>query len=96
MARKYPPFLPPKYKEAAEQISVETPEDALASVRWLSEEWRKAKTREKKRRLIKFASEAIRRCRAQLRRKRLSAKEREEFRQVVKIYKNWLRRHRLR
>ena len=45
--------------------------------------------------LIKSASEAIRRSKAQLARKRISTKEKKEFREIVKIYANWLKKHRL-
>ena len=51
--------------------------------------------REKKRLLILAVSEAIRRCKAQLKRKNLSQKERGEFKQIVKIYSEWLKKHRL-
>ena len=88
-------FFPPKHKEAAEQISIESPADALASVKWLSEEWNNAKTRAKKRRLIRYAVLAMNRANAMLKKKNLSQKERREFRQIVRIYKNWLERHRL-
>ena len=88
-------FFEPKYKEASEQISIESPADARASVKWLTEEYKSAKTRAKLRRLIRFAVLARNRAKAMLKRKNLSAKERKEFKEIIKIYDRWIEEHRL-
>ena len=89
-------FFPPKYEEAAEQISIESPADARASVYWLTGEWNRARTREKKRRLIRFAVLAMNRAKVMLKKRDLSQKERRELKQVWKIYRRWLDTHKLR
>ncbi len=89
-------FFPPKHAKAAKMIRIDSPEGARQSVRWLSHEWRKAKRRDKKRRLIRYASLAKARAKVALKRRNLSAKERKEFKKVVKIYDDWLKKHRLR
>lgn len=44
-------FFEAEYKEASERISIRTPTEAKASVEWLTDEWNKAKRRNKKKRL---------------------------------------------
>ena len=94
--KKLPPFLPPKHKWLASIIRLDTPSGARESCRKLSEEWDETDSRSIRRLLIKAASEAIRRSKAQLARKKLTPSERSEFREIVKIYSNWLKGHRLR
>ena len=55
----------------------------------------RAKNRAEKRLLIRAVCEAIRRCKAQLARKRLSASERTEFKEIIEIYQKWLKQHSL-
>ena len=88
-------FFKPTHPTAARYISIESVPKANESIRWLTREWNDAKTRPKKRRLIKYASLAAGRCTASAKKKSLSGKERREFRLIGSIYKKWLRRHRL-
>jgi hypothetical protein len=94
--KKFPPFKPAKHKWLAEIIRLDSPSGARQTCRRLSEEWEETDSRSRRRLLIKAASEAIRRSKAQLARKKLTPSERSEFREIVKIYSNWLKEHRLR
>ena len=91
----------PRYPWLAEIIRIDTPAGARESTKELSNVWIDANKgipsfgRKMKRLLIKSASEAIRRSKAQLARKQLSANERTEFKEIIKIYQKWLRQHRL-
>jgi len=86
----------------AKIIRIDTPAGAKQSVEKLSIEWIDTKYdysdkgRTKRHLLIKSASEAIRRCKAQLKRKHLSFSEHKEFSQIIEIYALWLKKHRLR
>ena len=107
MSKKVKPFRKiPKHKWLASIIRIDTPAGARKAVSELTTEWNlhgykfvdeKENIYVRKHRglLIKATSEAIRRCKAQLQRKHLSTKERKEFKQIVKIYANWLKKHRL-
>jgi hypothetical protein len=88
-------FMRPKFVEAAEQISIESIPDAQSSVMWLSQEWRDAETRAKRRRLIRFANLARNRALVMIKRANISTREKMELRGVAAVYKRWLRSHRL-
>ncbi|MCW1309123.1 MAG: hypothetical protein QXP04_00345 [Candidatus Nanoarchaeia archaeon] len=80
-------FFAPKYKIAAERISLRSPEEARASAEWLLDEFSNAKTLEKKRRIKKFAVLAHNRAKVMAENERLSPKEREEALKIANIYK---------
>jgi hypothetical protein len=81
-------FFPPKYEKYAEIISVENPEKARGSVRQMLEEFEKARTRDKRRRIKKTLVLAANRARVMSENPRLSEKERKEAKEVYEIYKN--------
>jgi len=91
-------FFPAKHKDIAEHISLRTPAEARKSVRWLEREWRKA-DRRRKRILLWSAVLAMNRAkvlaRAKRKKRKISEKEKKEFRQIAKIYKRFVDTHRL-
>ena len=106
MIKKPEPFKKAKHKCLATIIRIDCPSGAKRAVDELTTEWdlhgykfldedKNIYVKNHRRLLIKSASEAIRRCKAQLKRKNLSQKERGEFKQIVKIYSEWLKKHRL-
>ena len=88
-------YKPAKHKEAAEHIMIDTPDNARKSIRWLNKEWKEAKTRAKKRKLIQFANLARNRAKVMSENERISEKERREAAKVAKIYDEWLKKHKL-
>ena len=88
-------FFPARHKWLEEIVCMETPECARESVKKLREEFEKSKTRARKRKIYRAADLAAKRAKATLNREKLSAKEREEFREIAKIYRRfaeWCRR----
>jgi len=79
--------------ELSRNISLESPESARKSLRYLDMQWKKSKTRAKKRRLKRSAVLSANRSNAQLQRKTLSSKERGEFTIIERMYRDWDRRH---
>jgi len=85
-------FFPPKSKKWSEIIRIDTPEGAKYSTKILLEEFEKAKTRSKKRRLKRYAVLAMNRAEVISQNKRVSPKERADAKKVVKIYKEAIER----
>jgi len=85
--RKWGLFKKPRWKKYSKIVKMDTPENARKSVKKLLAEFRKAKTREKKVRILRVTQYAANRARViATKKKRLSAKERREFRTIAKIY----------
>lgn len=80
-------FFPPGSKKFAEIISVETPDKARKSVKILESEFNHAKTRTKKVQIKQRTVLVANRAGATLKRKNLSSKERKEFKQIERIYR---------
>jgi hypothetical protein len=80
-------FFPAKYKRYADIVRIDTPEAARLSVKQLEEEFEKAETREKKRRLKKMVVLAANRAAVMSNNPRVSRKERQEAAEVEKIYR---------
>ena len=99
LPKKYKPFLPARHEWLSKIIRIDSPAGAREACSELSERWWKFPNRETRyanRLLQQAVTEAIRRSSAQLVRKHLSTKERKEFKEIISIYKNWLKQHRLR
>ena len=79
-------FFAAKYKKYSKIISLRTPKEARVSVRKLKKEFDAAKTNAKKLRIFRAAQLAENRAKVSLKRKTLSLEEREEFREISKIY----------
>jgi len=79
-------FFPAKYKKYSDIVSIKDPESARESVEKLWEEFNKAHTREKKVRIWHVTSLAAKRANAAVKKKGLSRKEVQEFKEVAKIY----------
>jgi len=84
-------FFPTKGKYA-EIVSLENPLEAQKSANVLYSEFQRAKTRAKKRRIIRVTALAMNRARASAKRKDLSPKERKELRRIGDIYEDALKR----
>lgn len=80
-------FFDPRYKKYADMVRLRTPEEAEGSVRMLLEEFNTAETREKKLRVKRVTINAANRAEAAGKRKDLSQKEREEFKEIHKLYR---------
>lgn len=79
-------FFPAKYQKYADIVSLESPAKARESKRELLNEYRSAKTNDKKVRVKRSAVLAMNRAEVTLKRKNLSDKERKEFREIKQIY----------
>lgn len=85
-------FGPPRDPEMARQIRIDTPANARNSVKWLGKEWNKAKRRGDRDRMKHLKAAAVQAAnRAQIgsKNKRVSKKERDEYKKVEKIYRKW-------
>lgn len=80
-------FFPPRSKKFAEIISVVSPEKARKSVKILEREFKNSKTRTKKIQIKQRTVLVANRAGATLKRKNLSPKERKEFKQIERIYR---------
>jgi hypothetical protein len=81
-------FFPSKYEKYAEIISVENPDKARGSVKQMLEEFKEAKTDEKRRTIKRCLVLAANRAKVMSQNPRLSEKERREAKEVYEIYKN--------
>jgi len=81
-------FFPPKYKRYAEIVRIDSPEAARASVKILREEFNRAETAEKRRRIKRMMVLAANRAAAAAKKKDLSGKEMTEFLEVERIYRS--------
>nr|BDI55119.1 MAG: hypothetical protein [uncultured archaeon] len=77
-----------RYKKYKEIVSLKDPTEAKESVKELYREFHLAKTHAKKLRISRVTTYASNRAYASAKRKNISAKEREEFRQIGNIYHN--------
>ena len=85
-AKRLTLFKPARYKKYSEIVSFKNPTAARASVKELKKEFNKAKTREKKVRILRVAQYAANRAKAAAKKKNLSSKEKRELRQISRIY----------
>jgi len=84
--RKLTLFKKPKYDKYSKIVSFKNPTEARKSATELRKEFNSAKTHSKKLRIARVAQYASNRAYATLKRKKLSAKERKEYREIGKIY----------
>jgi len=77
-----------RYKKYKEIVSLKDPTEAKESVKELYREFHSAKTHAKKLRVSRVTTYASNRAYASAKRKNISAKEKEEFRQIGNIYHN--------
>jgi len=80
-------FFPAKSKKYSEIVRIDTPEAARQSVRLLKEEFEKAETRDKKRRIKRYLVLASVRARIISQNPRVSPSQRREAREVSEIYR---------
>jgi hypothetical protein len=80
-------FFPPRYRRYSEIVRIDNPNAARGSVEILSREFEKAKTSEKRRRIKRMTVLAANRAAAAARKRNLSDRERREFLEVEKIYR---------
>lgn len=86
-SRKKTLFKKPKYKKYAEMVSFKNPTQAKISSRKLRKEFREAKQRAKKLRVAQATQQASNRAKVIAdERKKLSTKERKQFKKIGKIY----------
>jgi len=81
-------FFPAKYTSYAKKIHIDNPRNAQKSAKFLLNEYKKAKTRDKRNRLVRFAVLAMNRAIALQGKHDLSQRERTELNEVAKIYKS--------
>ena len=79
-------YTPAKHKWLADIVSLETPEKARESVRTLLAEFKRSKSRSRKRLIKRATVLAYNRAKVASHNPRLSPKERREFKQIAKIY----------
>ena len=79
-------FHPARYKYLADIVRIDTVENAKKAVRKLLKHFREAKTRAKKIRVKKATVLAANRARVLSKSPRISPKERQEFREIARIY----------
>lgn len=79
-------FREAKYAKYGKIVSFKNPSQARKSATELRKEFKSAMTRAKKLRIARVAQNASNRAYATTKRKKLSAKERREYRQIGKIY----------
>jgi len=77
------------YKKYSDIVSLKTPAEARKSVSKLRQEFNDAKTKQKKIRIWRVANLASNRAFANLKKSNLSFKERQEYRQIAGIYRNF-------
>jgi hypothetical protein len=82
-------FFPPKHKWLADIISLKDPQSARESVRILKQEFEKS-GRARRRTILRAANLAANRAAAFLNKKNISAKEKQEFREIEKIYRRFV------
>jgi hypothetical protein len=80
-------FFPPRYKRYAEIVRIDNPEAARGSVEILAREFREAGSVEKRRRIKRMMVLAANRAAAAARKRDLSDRERREFLEVERIYR---------
>lgn len=85
-------FFPAKSKKFAKIISVESPAKALISVKILEREYKNSKTRANKIKIKQRTVLAANRANATLKRTDLTLKERSEFIQIERIYRESAKR----
>ena len=88
-------FFPPTSPKYAEIVSLESPEDARASVRELSKEYNDAETRTKKVRIIRVAVLAMNRAKVISERRGVSPEVKRDFREIHQIYKDAVEKFKL-
>ncbi len=81
-------FGEPKYKYLSDIISLESTRTAVHSSAKLIKEFAESRTRDKKLRIARAANLASNRALAMLQRGDLSLRERNEFREIAKIYRS--------
>lgn len=81
-------FGPPKHKELAKIVRIDTPENARKSAKQLLNKFKRARTREQKVTIKRSVVLAANRAEAIRKKKNLSAKERREMKQIEKIYRS--------
>ena len=79
-------FHPARYKYLADIVRIDTVENAKKAVKKLLKHFRNAKTRAKKVRVKKATVLAATRARVLSKSPRISPRERQEFREVARIY----------
>ena len=79
-------FGPTKHAYLGNMISLRNPSAAHGSVRELDKEFRSAKTRTKKLRIVRATQLAANRANASRKRAGISANERREFSEIFEIY----------
>lgn len=80
-------FKKPKYKYLAKIVRFDTPENARKLVKKLENEFINAKTDKKRLRIARASLYASNRAFASGKRKKLSRKEKTEYRKIANIYK---------
>ena len=88
-------FFPAESKKYSEIIRIDTPEAARLSVKQLMDEFEKAKTRNKKRRIKRYAVLAATRARIISQNPKVSPSQRREAAEVAEIYKRAYERMKL-
>lgn len=81
--------MPSKYKKYGRIVSLKSPVRARTSVKTLAKEFSRAKTHDKRLRVWRVANLASNRAFANLKKANLSYKERQEYRQIGGIYRNF-------
>lgn len=80
-------FFKPKTKKYAKIIELDDPQSAKGSVNKLKREYNKAKTKAKKRKIIRVTTLASNRAKAMGKKRNLSKREKTEFKRISNIYK---------
>ncbi|RLI98295.1 MAG: hypothetical protein DRP08_08245, partial [Candidatus Aenigmatarchaeota archaeon] len=80
-------FFKPKYLKYSEIVRIDTPDAARGSVKILLREFRNAETRAKKRRIKWMCVLAANRAKAARKKGNLSPREKREFAEVKRIYR---------
>ena len=96
MARKKSMFYePPKHKELAKIVSLESPTQARKSARELKQMFERARSRERRRVIKRATVLAANRAKAARRRKNLSTRERKQYEKIAEIYQRAYKEMRL-
>jgi len=80
-------FFPAKHKKYAEIVKISSPEEAKVAVKMLTEEFEKKKSKAWKRKIKSMMVLAANRAAVAARNPNLSEKERREFKEVERIYR---------
>jgi len=88
----FAPTKSPKYKKI---IKISSPTGARKSTDMLTREWKSAKIRDKKRRLIKYATLAMNRANAATKKTSMKHQTKVAYRASANIYSHWLSLHKL-